>query len=137
MIDSGAGHCVPETAGQLVNNMKASGYRPEQVDTIFLTHLHLDHVCGLSDANGKALFPNATVYVPQEADYWLDPEASAPANAKEYFAIARKHCLSIKPPDILKPSFRQLRRSRKSRRPMPLAIRPAVPFIALRRGDGY
>ncbi|WP_320726558.1 MBL fold metallo-hydrolase [Enterobacter sp. 118C5] len=93
MIDSGAGHCVPETAGQLVNNMKASGYRPEQVDTIFLTHLHLDHVCGLSDADGKALFPNATVYVPQgEADYWLDPakEASAPANAKEYFAIARK-----------------------------------------------
>ncbi|WP_163829626.1 MBL fold metallo-hydrolase, partial [Proteus mirabilis] len=74
----------------------ASGYRPEQVDTIFLTHLHLDHVCGLSDAEGKALFPNATVYVPQgEADYWLDPakEASAPANAREYFAIAR-HALS-------------------------------------------
>ncbi len=96
MIDSGAGHCVPQTAGQLIPNMEASGYRPEQVDTIFLTHLHLDHVCGLSDASGKALFPNATVWVPQgEADYWLDPakEASAPANAKEYFAIAR-HALA-------------------------------------------
>lgn len=93
MIDSGAGHCVPETAGQLIPNMIASGYRPEQIDTIFLTHLHLDHVCGLSDAVGKALFPNATVYVPQgEADYWLNPakEASAPQNAKEYFAIAQR-----------------------------------------------
>ncbi|MCI2292035.1 MBL fold metallo-hydrolase [Enterobacter sp. I4] len=93
MIDSGAGNCVPQTAGQLIPNMEASGYRPGQVDAIFLTHLHLDHVCGLSDAAGKALFSNATVYVPQgEADYWLDPakEASAPANAKEYFAIAQK-----------------------------------------------
>lgn len=105
MIDSGAGHCVPQTAGQLIPNMTASGYRPEQVDTIFLTHLHLDHVCGLSDAAGKALFPNATVYVPQgEADYWLDPakEASAPANAKEYFAIARDALAAYKAAGRLK-----------------------------------
>lgn len=105
MIDSGAGHCVPQTAGQLIPNMNASGYRPEQVDTIFLTHLHLDHVCGLSDAAGKALFPNATVYVPQgEADYWLDPakEASAPANAKEYFAIARDALAAYKAAGRLK-----------------------------------
>lgn len=96
MIDSGAGHCVPETAGQLIPNIIASGYHPEQIDTIFLTHLHLDHVCGLSDAAGKALFPNATVYVPQgEADFWLNPakEASAPQNAKEYFVIAQ-HALA-------------------------------------------
>ncbi|SDT08685.1 Glyoxylase, beta-lactamase superfamily II [Pseudomonas asplenii] len=92
MIDSGAGHCVPQTAGQLVPNIQASGYQPEQVDTIFLTHLHLDHVCGLVDATGKALFPNATVYVAQaEADFWLDPQrkANAPDNAKEYFDIAQ------------------------------------------------
>lgn len=92
MVDSGAGHCVPETAGQLLSNITASGYRSEQVDTIFLTHLHLDHVCGLVDSSGKALFPNATVYVAQaEADFWLAPEnkAKAPENAKEYFDIAQ------------------------------------------------
>lgn len=136
MIDSGAGHCVSETAGQLVNNMKASGYRPEQVDTIFLTHLHLDHVCGLSDANGKALFPNATVYVPQgrpTTGLILQKKRARRLMRKSILLSPEKHCLIIKPPDILKPSFRQLRRSRKSRRPMPLAIRPAVPFIALRR----
>lgn len=92
MIDSGAGHCVPQTAGQLVPNIQASGYQPGQVDTIFLTHLHLDHVCGLVDAAGKALFPNATVYVAQtEADFWLAPgkKARAADNAKEYFDIAQ------------------------------------------------
>lgn len=105
MIDSGAGHCVPQTAGKLLSNMEASGYHPEQVDTIFLTHLHLDHVCGLSDVAGKALFPNATVYVPQgEAEYWLDPakEASAPENAKAYFAIAQKALSSYKASGHLK-----------------------------------
>ncbi|QXI30558.1 MBL fold metallo-hydrolase [Pseudomonas vanderleydeniana] len=93
LVDSGAGHCVPQTAGQLVPNIRASGYQPEQVDTIFLTHLHLDHVCGLVDAEGKALFPNATVYIAQaEADFWLDPQhkASAPENAREYFDIATR-----------------------------------------------
>ncbi len=136
MIDSGGGHCMAETAGQLVSNMNASGYRPEQVDTIFLTHLHLDHVCGLSDAEGKALFPNATVYVPQgEADYWLDPakEASAPLMRRSISLSPGMRCPRIKPPDTLKPSSRQLRLSRKSRRHMPLVIRQAAPFIASRR----
>lgn len=93
MIDSGAGRCGPASANQLIPNMKAAGYRPEQVDTIFLTHLHLDHVCGLSDASGRALFPNATVYIPQgEADFWLDTtkRADAPEMAQKHFAVARE-----------------------------------------------
>ncbi|RJX82588.1 MBL fold metallo-hydrolase [Pseudomonas sp. LS-2] len=91
LVDSGAGHCVPETAGQLVPNIIAAGYTAEQVDTVLLTHLHLDHVCGLVDPDGKALFTNATVYASKaEADYWLDPahKAQAPEQAKEYFDIA-------------------------------------------------
>ena len=54
--------------------MKASGYAPEQVNTILLTHLHPDHSCGISK-NGVANFPNATVYVSEaEANYWLNPK---------------------------------------------------------------
>lgn len=105
MVDSGAGHCVPQTAGQLVPNIQASGYKPEQVDTIFLTHMHLDHVCGLVDASGKALFPNATVYVSQaEADFWLDPKKkeTAPDNAKEYFEIAQNSLAPYKASGRLK-----------------------------------
>jgi glyoxylase-like metal-dependent hydrolase (beta-lactamase superfamily II) len=92
LVDTGAGRCIGATAGQLSANMQAAGYNPEQVDTILLTHLHLDHVCGLVDAEKKPLFANATVYAAKaEADYWLDPAAlaKAPAGAKEFFKIAQ------------------------------------------------
>ncbi|MBV4487135.1 MBL fold metallo-hydrolase [Pseudomonas sp. SWRI153] len=92
LVDTGAGQCIGVTAGQLSANMRAAGYKPEQVDTVLLTHLHLDHVCGLVDAEKKPLFANATVYAARaEADYWLDPAAlaKAPAGAKEFFKIAQ------------------------------------------------
>ena len=55
----------------------AAGYKPEQVDTILLTHLHPDHVCGISD-KGVANFPNATVYVADaEANYWLNSKQAS------------------------------------------------------------
>ncbi|TMU80851.1 MBL fold metallo-hydrolase [Pseudomonas fluorescens] len=92
LVDSGAGQCIGATAGQLLGNMRAAGYQPEQVDTILLTHLHLDHVCGLVDAQKQALFTHASVYAAKaEADYWLDPAAlaKAPAGAREFFKIAQ------------------------------------------------
>ncbi|QXI18832.1 MBL fold metallo-hydrolase [Pseudomonas hamedanensis] len=92
LVDTGAGQCIGATAGQLSANMQAAGYKPEQVDTILLTHLHLDHVCGLVDAKKQPLFANATVYAAQaEADYWLDAAAlaKASAGAKAFFQIAQ------------------------------------------------
>lgn len=93
LVDSGAGACIGPTAGFLSANIKASGYEPAQVDTIVLTHMHLDHVCGLVDAQKKPIFANATVYAAKpEADYWLDPTATSrvPENAREYFKIAQE-----------------------------------------------
>jgi glyoxylase-like metal-dependent hydrolase (beta-lactamase superfamily II) len=92
LVDTGAGQCIGITAGMLSDNMKAAGYQPDQVDTILLTHLHLDHVCGLVDGQQKPIFANATVYAAKaEADYWLDPQAiaKAPEGAKPYFKIAQ------------------------------------------------
>ncbi len=74
LVDSGAASCFGAHLGSVLSNLKASGYQPEQVDTILLTHLHPDHVCGISQ-NGVANFPNATVYVSSdEANYWLNPK---------------------------------------------------------------
>ncbi|APC18805.1 MBL fold metallo-hydrolase [Pseudomonas frederiksbergensis] len=92
LVDTGAGQCIGATAGMLSANMKAAGYQPEQVDTILLTHLHLDHVCGLVNGKQQPVFANATVYAAkEEADYWLDPQAiaKAPAGAREFFKIAQ------------------------------------------------
>lgn len=74
LVDSGAASCLGSHLGSVLSNLKASGYKPEQVDSILLTHLHPDHVCGISQ-NGVANFPNATVYVSAtEANYWLSSE---------------------------------------------------------------
>lgn len=77
LVDSGASSCNGPDFGSVHKNLIATGYKPEQVDTILLTHLHPDHVCGIS-TKGVANFPNATVYVANaEANYWLDPKQAA------------------------------------------------------------
>lgn len=73
MVDSGAASCFGTHLGSIYNNLKASGYQPSQVNSIFLTHLHPDHVCGISN-NGVANYPNANLHISKtEYDYWLSP----------------------------------------------------------------
>lgn len=87
LIDTGAGSLFGPTLGKLLANLKASGYQPEQVDEIYLTHLHPDHVGGLA-ANGQAAFPNAIVRADQrDTDFWLSQANldQAPADGKGFF----------------------------------------------------
>jgi glyoxylase-like metal-dependent hydrolase (beta-lactamase superfamily II) len=44
------------TLGNLLANMRAAGYQPEQVDEIYITHMHGDHVGGLMAGANRA-FP--------------------------------------------------------------------------------
>ena len=97
LIDSGAAGLFGPTLGKLVANLKASGYTPEQVDEIYLTHMHADHVGGIATADGKAVFPNAIVRADKkEAGLWLDKAAmdKAPEAMKDFFKGAQA---SMKP----------------------------------------
>ena len=88
LIDTGAAGLLGPTLGKLVANLKASGYTPEQVDEVYLTHLHADHVGGITGADGKAVFPNAIVRADKkEAGLWLDKASmdKAPAAMKDFF----------------------------------------------------
>ncbi|MGF6705758.1 MBL fold metallo-hydrolase [Pseudomonas frederiksbergensis] len=93
LVDAGAGACFGGTAGWLPDNIRAAGYQPEQVDTVLLTHMHVDHVCGLINTKDEPVFANATVYAANpEADYWLSQENldKAPKDARGFFEVARK-----------------------------------------------
>ena len=87
LIDAGAGTFFGPTVGKLMANLKASGYQPEQVDEIYITHMHADHVGGLV-AGSQIAFPNAIVRADQrEADLWLSKANmdTAPKEAKQVF----------------------------------------------------
>ncbi|WP_339486233.1 MBL fold metallo-hydrolase [Pseudomonas sp. EL_65y_Pfl2_R95] len=93
LVDTGAAKCFGPTLGNIQDNLKASGYTPEQVDSVLLTHLHPDHACGLLTADGKAAYPNATLFVPKgDADYWLSSaeQAKAPEAKRGMFSMSQK-----------------------------------------------
>ena len=91
LIDTGAGAFFGPTLGKLLGNLKAAGYKADQVDEIYLTHMHPDHLGGLV-ADNLAVFANAVVRADQrDAGYWLSEErlAQAPAAARGFFLNAR------------------------------------------------
>ena len=87
LIDTGAATLFGPTLGRLANSLKAAGYTPDQVDEVYITHMHGDHVGGLMQGDQLA-FPNAIVRADQhDADFWLSQTNmdKAPADAKGAF----------------------------------------------------
>ena len=93
LVDAGAGTWWGGGAlGRLASSLRSAGYTPEEVDIVLVTHLHSDHVGGLTTQDGKRVFPNADVYVAKaESDFWLSPEsaAKAPKDAQLFFQSAQ------------------------------------------------
>jgi glyoxylase-like metal-dependent hydrolase (beta-lactamase superfamily II) len=105
LVDAGAGTMLGPHTGDLLNNLRAAGYRPEQIDEIYLTHLHTDHVGGLVE-NGRRVFPNATVRVDKrEVEYWLSETnaQAAPEAAKRFFLAAAAALTPYQQAGALKP----------------------------------
>jgi len=91
LVDTGAGKLFGPTLGNLLVNLKAAGYQPEQIDEIYITHLHPDHVGGLGELN-KPAFPNAVVRADKrDADFWLSKVnlEKAPEASKGFFQGAQ------------------------------------------------
>jgi glyoxylase-like metal-dependent hydrolase (beta-lactamase superfamily II) len=90
LIDTGIGTGMGSTP-MLQQNLRAAGYRPEQVDEIYITHMHGDHIGGLSVA-GERVFKKAVLRIDKaDTDHWLSDDAmkAAPKDQQEGFGVAK------------------------------------------------
>ncbi len=72
LIDAGSGNGFQKTAGKFIKNLEKSGYTPEDIDTVVLSHAHPDHLWGIIDEkSGKPILPKANYIINEkEWDYW-------------------------------------------------------------------
>jgi len=92
LVDAGCGGAMGPEMGRLAANLSAAGVTPGEVDVVLATHLHPDHVGGLVDAEGHAVFPKADLVVHEaEPRYWGDDAAMANASdvTREFSGLAR------------------------------------------------
>jgi glyoxylase-like metal-dependent hydrolase (beta-lactamase superfamily II) len=91
LVDAGYAR-ETEHVGRLAENLRAMNVAPADIDTIVMTHMHGDHQAGLTDASGKAIFPNAELILHEdEFAYWTDDGAMArlPPEGQGNFHLAR------------------------------------------------
>ncbi|XIA65020.1 MBL fold metallo-hydrolase [Bradyrhizobium sp. TZ2] len=78
LIDAGSrGKIKPQpTAGRLLQNLAAAEIKPEEVDTVLITHAHPDHLWGVADATDtERTFPNAEHVIGEaELNFWMRPQ---------------------------------------------------------------
>ena len=74
LIDTGVGSGISE-GGQLASQLAQEGYPPENIDLVFLTHGHGDHIGGCTDGNGKLAFSQARYLMGKvEYGFWTSEE---------------------------------------------------------------
>ena len=80
LADMGAGKLGPNT-GNLAKNLKKAGISPEDIDTVFITHAHPDHIGGTLSEEGVPNYPNARYFMwKDEREFWFSEEAYKEVN---------------------------------------------------------
>jgi len=94
LLDTGLGEfgTPRETTGGMLDSLRAAGFRPEEIDTVLITHFHADHISGLRNRAGDFVYPNAKVWVSnREYDYWMSQDnMRAAPERKTAFELAQR-----------------------------------------------
>ena len=96
LIDTGCGGNMGPAMGGVLRRLDRLGVAPEAVDTVLVTHAHIDHISGLLTETGAARFANAELVLHEaEPAFWLNETiaAAAPEASQKSFALARS-CLT-------------------------------------------
>jgi glyoxylase-like metal-dependent hydrolase (beta-lactamase superfamily II) len=87
LIDSRVGHADPDDPRHLLDQLRAENITPESIDTVVISHYHLDHIGGLLDNAGNPTFSKARSVVPsQEHAHWMHEDILAGIYAPPGFA---------------------------------------------------
>jgi glyoxylase-like metal-dependent hydrolase (beta-lactamase superfamily II) len=92
LVDGGCGAAMGPDMGRLAANLSAIGVAPDNVDVVLATHLHPDHVGGLIDGDGRAVFARAELVVHEaECRFWSDDAllANASDQERQFVTLAR------------------------------------------------
>jgi glyoxylase-like metal-dependent hydrolase (beta-lactamase superfamily II) len=100
IIDTGSGSAIGDQAGRFLKNLNSAGIKAEEVTDVFITHLHVDHIGGIIDPEGKLVFKNATYYLSQEEyNFWLsknpDFSQSISKNSNEDSVVLARNTISV------------------------------------------
>jgi glyoxylase-like metal-dependent hydrolase (beta-lactamase superfamily II) len=68
LVDAGIGPGAMGMRGRLIEDLESNGVAPDDVDVVFLSHLHGDHVGWSLEPDGGPAFPRAR-YVTQELEW--------------------------------------------------------------------
>jgi glyoxylase-like metal-dependent hydrolase (beta-lactamase superfamily II) len=93
LIDTGTAGQVADTAGVMLDNLKAAGVTPEQIDAILISHFHPDHIDGIKTKDGAKVFARAEIFVPEpEWAFWMNDAnmAGQPKPVQRYFLNAKR-----------------------------------------------
>lgn len=87
LVDTGLGG----PASYMLSGLTQTGFTPDDVTAVLVTHYHGDHIGGLLNGDDK-VFPNAKIYSSQkEQVYWLDYDTMlANPSRRGNFELARK-----------------------------------------------
>jgi glyoxylase-like metal-dependent hydrolase (beta-lactamase superfamily II) len=75
LFDAGFADNGPATTGNLFASLAVAGVDPKSIDTVIVSHFHVDHISGLRAKGGAANFPNAEIMVPEAEWAWWTSDA--------------------------------------------------------------
>lgn len=93
MVDCGGAKMLGPTAGRMPAALAQLGIEPAQVDEVYITHMHGDHLHGAVTPEGASVLPKAILRIAKlDVDYWgsAQVEAAAPDNQKGRFVAAKR-----------------------------------------------
>jgi glyoxylase-like metal-dependent hydrolase (beta-lactamase superfamily II) len=78
LVDTGFGENGGPGTGNVVSLLQTYGITPQDINIVYLSHLHGDHINGLTKKDGSPTYPNARCMTSQaEWDYWMSAETLA------------------------------------------------------------